>query len=271
MHQTGGAFFYYPESDRWTNMSMPMSKHPEKQDRKENNYIWVKKRSIHFQISIGLLGCHFDPEFPFTTPSSQPQMTGPANAGCQSISTVAGFEHGDSLLGTWEHVYCISKHWIKKYWDEQSGRYQQTMEFLTLNGFDCWCIKIFPMALSCSGCVVIVLWKSKLVWYIQIEKNQTISPRDGRNVTFEPWRQVIWCLTWCSQFICVINLSKTKILSDYQKQNWCNINTCFFTRYNQPLRFPAGKNIHPSAPKTQTQKIQISKIWNIYIPKNMIK
>ena len=75
----------------------------------ENKTIMGKKRNIHFQISIGLLGCHFDPEFPFTTPPIQPQMTGPANAGCQSISTVAGFEHGDSLLGTWGTCFFVCR------------------------------------------------------------------------------------------------------------------------------------------------------------------
>lgn len=39
-----------------------------------------------------ILECHFDPEFPFTSPPIQPQIAGPAYAGCQSISTVAGFE-----------------------------------------------------------------------------------------------------------------------------------------------------------------------------------
>lgn len=87
-----------------------------------------------------ILEYHFDPEFPFTSPPIQPQMTGPAYAGCQSNSTVAGFERarGQSFgdVGNMFFVYLKTLN-QKIYGDEESQRYQQTLEFLALNCFHC--------------------------------------------------------------------------------------------------------------------------------------
>ena len=106
------------------------------------------------------------------------------------------------------------------------------------------------MVLSSAVYVTTILWKSRLVWYTQIEKIKQYPYDMGKVCPLNDGTSNLMLTTRRSQFICVINLSKSNMI--YRSKTKLMQHNVFSTRYNQLYkRFPAEKTIHPSAPKTK--------------------